>query len=105
MIRIVNARNEQTPQSGELFIRVDRSSPLGNPYKIDSKNTRDSVCNKYEEYFQYMIKNEPESNFCKELQRLKKLSEATNLGLVCHCYPMRCHAEVIKKHLENNETK
>ena len=49
-IRIINL-HFYTPIPGEILIKVDRSSILGNPFRMHSKLERDEVCDKYEKIF------------------------------------------------------
>lgn len=98
MIRIVNLRNYKSVV-GELLIKVDRSSVLGNPYFMSDESKRDEVCDKYEVYFKDKIKDYG-SEFRLEMIRIYKLSLETNIALGCWCFPKRCHAEVIKSFIE-----
>lgn len=43
-IRIVNLKNYSL-NTGEVLIKVDRSSPVGNPFYMHDKSERDEVCN------------------------------------------------------------
>jgi len=66
---------------------IDRRTRWGNPFKIDSTCTREESIKKYEEYF---VKN--------LLKDLHLIHDARRLG--CHCKPLPCHGDVIKKYLE-----
>ena len=57
MIRVVNIRDYK-PKAGETLIRIDRKTPLGNPFVMHNKSERDEVCEKYADYFNTMIKKE-----------------------------------------------
>lgn len=83
-------------------IRVDRQSPLGNPFILrnakDSKQ-RDVVCDQYETYLWKACKDEPEVR--KELIRIYRLvRDGNDVELCCWCAPRRCHAESIKQFIE-----
>lgn len=97
MIEICNLR-KQKPK--EIYdVKVDRTSVLGNPFFMKSEAQRDEVCDKYETYFKNKIKTD--YVFINELNNLVKLyEEYGNLRLFCWCSPKRCHAETIKKWLE-----
>ena len=82
-------------------VRVDRASVLGNPYYMENETQRDKVCDLYGAYFKENIQD-PNSAFYQEIQRLYSiLKEYRKLELYCWCAPKRCHAESIKKYLEN----
>lgn len=107
-INILNLRNSQ-PQH-EWQVRVDRTSILGNPFKMFDERDRDRVCNNYDNYFFDMIRRGKESGtqnlkaraFVQELRRLYKLAKTHGkLDLFCWCAPKRCHAETIKFFLES----
>ena len=98
MITIKNLHNEKPTH--EWQVKVDRTSVLGNPFKMRSENERDLVCDKYMKYFTSKI-IEKDKVFLDELKRLKKiLITYGKIELFCWCTPKRCHAETIKKLLE-----
>lgn len=81
-------------------MKVDRTSVLGNPFFMQFETQRNEVCDKYEEYFKSKINNK-DFEFMNELCNLLKLyEEYGKLRLFCWCSPKRCHAETIKKYLE-----
>ena len=92
MITIHNLSKEKPSRAYDF--KVDRTTPLGNPYIIRSESQRDIVCDRY-------IKN-LEKNI--SMEALKPLILAYRqwgkLRLFCWCSPKRCHAETIKKLLE-----
>lgn len=97
IITIKNLRKEQPFY--EFQVRVDRTSPLGNPFVMHEESERDQVCDQYEKYFNEQIKDK-NSAFVQELRRLYKILKKHNkLQLYCWCAPKRCHAETIKKFL------
>ena len=103
IITIKNLRKEQPFY--EFQVRVDRTSPLGNPFVMNNESERDQVCDRYEEYFNEQIKDK-NSAFVQELRRLYKILKKHNkLQLYCWCAPKRCHAETIKKFLLSYYTK
>ena len=77
-------------------VRVDRTSPLGNPFYLRSESERDLVCDKYEEWLIGQIKSNNRT-ICNELNRLYRLLRTHGkLNLFCWCSPKRCHAETIR---------
>jgi hypothetical protein len=74
-----------------------RYSILGNPYYASSENKRDYVCDKYEEWF-----NKSLDKLKPELMKLVGIyQQYGKLRLFCWCAPKRCHAETVKRWLEN----
>ena len=103
MITIKNLRFSKPQHAWQ--VRVDRASVLVNPFYMQNESQRDTVCNQYEVYFQEKMQN-TQSAFYKEIQRLQAvLQEYGHLELFCWCAPKRCHAESIKKYLENHYEK
>ena len=83
---IANAeRDKNLVQWAELkgySVRIDRGSLFGNPFILGKDGDRDAVCDAYRDYY---LPNKPSI--------LKQLPEIEGKGLVCHCYPERCHGE------------
>jgi hypothetical protein len=65
-----------------LMVRVDRGSLFGNPFVLDDDGGRDEVCDAYRDHY---LPFKPSI--------LRKLPTLKGKVLVCHCYPLRCHAE------------
>lgn len=97
MIRIVNLRN-YTLNKGEILIKVDRSSILGNPYFMSDESKRDKVCDDYEMYFINKYSNDVK--FRNEVDRIVNLAKNFDIALGCWCFPKRCHSTTIKEHIE-----
>jgi hypothetical protein len=102
MITIVNLRDIR----GNGIERVDRSSVLGNPYRIGSDGSRADVIKMYKRELWRIIRksasdrSELEIRFIAELHRLKDIAMKGNLILGCWCTPKACHADVIKSAIE-----
>lgn len=69
-----------------LIVYVDRTSPWGNPFVLNADGDRDQVCDAYAEHY---LPHKP------SLQ--SKLGSLKGKGLVCHCAPLRCHADTLKE--------
>lgn len=85
---------------GTVDFRVDRESPVGNPFHMKVESERNLVCEKYEQYFSKQMLDET-----SELHKYVSLmeiayNEGDNINLWCWCAPLRCHAETIKKYIE-----
>ena len=109
MLRVVNLRNYSL-EKNEVLIKVDRSSPLGNPFFMANESMRDEVCDKYEVYMQDIIseyKNngvigKEKVNYVIEFNRIIHLvRQGKNVALGCWCFPKRCHALSIKNEIES----
>jgi len=99
MIEIKNLKYDQP--SEPFDVKVDRTSPLGNPFAMTSEKERTNVCEKFEDFFEDLIQDKEtfiEEN--KSLEKLKNLyNEHKHLRLFCWCAPKKCHAETIKKYI------
>ena len=110
IIRIVNLRNYKQVE-GEILVKVDRSSVLGNPFYMKDESQRNKVCDKYQEYFDNKIReslpdySQPykytqHNEFMLRIISIANLAKRHNVALGCWCYPKRCHAETILKYIE-----
>jgi predicted glycoside hydrolase/deacetylase ChbG (UPF0249 family) len=73
-------------------------NPLGNPYHGLAKDNREAVL-MYSDWLSDRLNN-PDSAQSQEMQRLRGLlAEHEKMTLQCWCYPLRCHAEVIREYL------
>ena len=101
MITIHNMSNKNTlPPSNEWEVKCDRSSILGNPYKMNGKSNeeRNRVCDLYEEYFYKQI--EENNEFKQEVARLYSIyMKWGKLNLYCWCAPKKCHGITIKNYI------
>lgn len=101
MIKVVNLRN-YVNEEGWVLVKVDRSSVLGNVFKMknESSNERGRVCDEYEKYFNKKVSENGE--FRDEVMRICKLvKNGENVALGCWCFPKRCHAFTIKRFVES----
>lgn len=69
-----------------LAVRVDRSSEYGNPFILGDDGTRDEVCDAYATHY---LPNKPSIK--------SKIKTLKGKVLVCHCYPQRCHGDILAK--------
>ncbi len=100
MIYIGNLREKYNDNI--LQVRVDRKSPLGNPFIMEDESQRDTVCNLYEKYLLRQVKHNLRL-FCDELDRVLELANTQDIRLMCWCTPKRCHSETIRDWILNNE--
>ena len=111
MIIIKNLRNSRPSEPYD--VRVDRASVLGNPFYMHDESERDLVCDQYEEYMRAMWNNDTEylqdksistflrNKYCDCIRNLVEIyKKYGNLRLYCWCAPKRCHAESIRRLVE-----
>lgn len=99
-IEIYNLRKQKPTQPYD--VRVDRQSVLGNPFFMKDESQRDSVCDKYQMYFDKQIIDDTvfAKEFKNELQKLISIyKQHGKLRLFCWCFPLRCHAETIRNYI------
>lgn len=72
-------------------MRVDRGTKFGNPFILNDDGTRDHVCDCYEHNY---LPNKP--SITNLIDSLK------GKVLICHCYPLRCHANSLAD-IANNQ--
>lgn len=97
MIEIKNLRVNK-PHNEPWEFKVDRTSPIGNPFYMASEDKRDEVCDKYEVYFNKQIETNSEFK-AYAYKILSALKTYKKVALYCWCAPKRCHAETIKNWL------
>lgn len=69
-----------------LTLRIDRASQWGNPFVIGIDGDRDAVCNLFEKYAVWRLKQQPD--WLKPLE---------GRDVICWCAPLRCHGETLMK--------
>jgi hypothetical protein len=95
MIEIVNMKTYK----GEGF-KVDRTTPLGNPYFMKDETQRDKCCIDYKKYFYSCVNNSLYPLFNTYLYELiAHYKQHKTLTLKCWCAPKQCHAETIKEYI------
>lgn len=98
MIYIKNLRDNKFKNEPYQF-RVDRTSPLGNPFAMKSKQDRNEVCDMYSNYFYaVLIKRDYVMTYLHKIK--DALLQYGFVELYCWCAPLRCHAETIKEVIE-----
>jgi hypothetical protein len=110
MIKVFSLRNGSIPvPDGWVKIRVDRSSPLGNPFEIGKDGTRAEVIAKFERYLADSIlkevgeMTEDEMKMLVHLLWIQEESRKGDVALMCWCKPLDCHGDEIKKLIEKWE--
>lgn len=72
-----------------LLVKVDRTSPWGNPFLLDEDGDRETVIAAYRDHY---LPHKP--------SLLGKLDSLQGKALACWCAPERCHADVLADHFE-----
>lgn len=97
MFKVTVVKSKYVPRSNY----VGKGTALGNPFIMYDESQRDEVCDKYEIWFKEQIAN-------KNPEVMAQLDTIIDFGktfgevkLRCFCAPKRCHANTIKKYLEN----
>ena len=81
---------------GQMMIKIDRTTPVGNPFVMKTEADRDKVCNQYRANFdQFMQKKE----FKDYINHIFEESKRHDIVLGCWCAPKRCHGETIKEYV------
>lgn len=99
-IVIFNKNQEYDASWCDEVVNVMRPNILGNPFPITGRNTRDFVIRRYADWLERVFADES-SLQRQEIYRLRGLhQQGKAIGLVCCCTPLPCHADVIKKYIE-----
>ena len=99
-IIVVNLRNYEF-MKGDILVKVDRTSVVGNPYHMHAERDRDMVCDKYADYFIDKIVKEVDTEFIMYVKWIASLTQKyKRVCLGCWCTPLRCHAETIKEYVD-----
>ena len=92
MVRVVNLQDYEL-KDNEVLIKVDRSTPVGNPFYMRNEGMRDEVCGKYEAYFYKKVKEA--GAFRDYVAHIYRTALKNDVALGCWCAPKRCHADTI----------
>lgn len=82
--------------SGATGVNIMRGTPLGNPYPLNKKVTREMVIDEYRIWLREQYAQRRPAG--RELIRLARLvQKGHDLTLVCCCAPKACHGDVVKE--------
>lgn len=104
-VKIVNVRDiDRTMDAlrGEPVEYVGRPSPLGNPFRLGPDGSRAEVIAKYDIWLTKKLQDHGTPQY-KELHRLimRYIQHDDNITLACYCAPQACHADIIKRHIDD----
>lgn len=97
-VKIVNMRWSKHP-----MFRCDRTSPLGNPFRMRDKSQaeRNRVCDKYYNYFHENLNpDKAPPGFLEQLDEILQAAEKGDVTIGCWCVPDRCHCQTIKNYVD-----
>lgn len=80
-------------------IYVGRPSPLGNPFHMRSEADRAAVIRAYERWLREQLQDDG-SAASRAIRDLAERARKQDLCLLCWCAPLPCHADVIKRVIE-----
>ena len=94
-IKVVNCKNFDKENCNGEVIDIMYPNILCNPFKMINENEREIVVRKFYHYLrEEFIKKD---NIFNELNRIKEIVESgKDIYLMCCCYPMLCHGNIIK---------
>ena len=100
-VRIKNRRSEKPTAPWDVPVDRTGKSPLGNSFIMSEESERDYVCDKYDAWFTKKVQA-MDPRIMEELGRIDDIGRRYGkLNLFCWCAPKRCHAETVKKYLED----
>lgn len=100
MVTIVNKRTHQVTKND---VYIGRGSCLGNPFShLQGTKAEFVVASRQQAIAMYKVwlQKKIESgdvNVLLALDKIKRLSEAGAVNLVCYCKPQACHGDIIKE--------
>jgi hypothetical protein len=97
-VDVVSMRRRRPGGPGDLV--VDRTSPVGNPFRVGGGLTRDGACDAFEAAYMRALRDpaHPWSRWtARAVEAHRRLGR---LALFCWCAPGRCHAETLAEAIE-----
>jgi hypothetical protein len=104
MVQVVNIKDKK---KGEVWvfnpIRIDRTTPWGNPFIMGIDGGRDEVCDRYMKWLDEWVNDKSEIKYkigSREYSNkwvVEHLYELKGKDVACWCSPLRCHGEILIK--------
>lgn len=96
--------------AGPRSIYIGRGTPLGNPFThvprfaegrewMTVVPTREMSVECFDDYIREAIQAKAPT-ICRMLNHIWRLARTGDVQLICHCKPLACHGDVIKKIIE-----
>lgn len=95
-----NIKTVNMEKTTKDYETVDRTTPLGNPFKLKNFPLITSI-KSYKGYLNYKVYVEKDKAIIDQLNNLYRKSKEGKLNLGCHCKPMPCHSNIIAKFVRN----
>lgn len=88
MPRLLNMRDGSPMQFSNKWVRVDRGTKWGNPFRLRRRASLEERIASIEKYRRYLLEERP------DLLAAAK-GELRGKDLACWCTPLPCHAEIL----------
>ena len=85
----------------KTMVRIDRTTPWGNPFIVGVNGDRNTVCNLHKRWLNEWVINQREIKYKIGIREysnkwvIEHLEELINKKVVCWCAPERCHGEFL----------
>jgi len=100
-VAVVRVFSKRKPDA--VRFRVDRRTPLGNPYPLEDEDDREVVVDRYREHLRRRL-DDHERDPNPTGEAFDRILEAVRRGdrveLACWCSPKLCHGDAIRDELE-----
>ena len=98
-VTVCSLRKGATPiPCGFQPVRVDRQTPLGNPYP-EKEHGRDGCIALYRDWLNVQLAD-PDSTASIQFASIQqRLMQGESIALMCWCAPKACHGDVIREKL------
>lgn len=94
----IEIKNFKTSKMNKEYdFRIDRESPVGNPFYLDKEENRDKVCDEYKKWFLSNLRLPKIKNYVEKMEQT--YLKYGKIRLFCWCSPKRCHGEEIKEYI------
>lgn len=101
-VEVINLQVIDKKKTSCIYVGRGKNSLLGNPFYMKDEKQRNRVCNQYEDYFFGKLQSNSK-DFVDELSRLIEITiDQGYIRLGCFCAPKRCHADTIKRFIDNS---
>lgn len=84
-------------------VRIDRTTPLGNPFHLEGDEHRDEVCEKFKVWADEQILSKKGAFYIAFKALYLRYYNGESLSLQCWCAPKRCHGDYIIELLKKFE--
>jgi hypothetical protein len=93
-ISVLNVREQRGEDKFRVY--VGRPSQLGNPFVIGRDGDRDAVIEKYRRWLWERVQERGDV-YNQLVAICDRIRSGRDVHLYCHCAPLHCHGDVIKR--------